>query len=185
MNRMSLRRSVKRIDANKDSKLKGARCRPWRNRSTIVRAKSAGLGLPNGDAAYDRGSNAARSIADEGGQESLPLHRAKRSKRKTKARSNLSHTEVWTIHWLNVEDVLPPNIAGDRPAGRSGRRINLAPLVVGEIERTDGGKANQHQNSTYYDIDNQALTSFSEEDSLGASQPTEAVPIPSSCPSFQ
>ena len=71
------------------------------------------------------------------------------------------HTDVWTIHWLNVEDVLPPNIAGDRPAGRSGRRINLAPLVVGEIERTDGGKANQHQNGTYYDIDNQELTSFS------------------------
>src|SRR6266851_728118 len=93
MNRMSLRRSVKRIDAKKDSKLKGARCRPWRNRSTIVRAKSAGLGQSNGDAAYDRGSNAARSIADDGGQESLPLYPAPRDgKRKTKARSNLSHT---------------------------------------------------------------------------------------------
>jgi hypothetical protein len=68
---------------------------------------------------------------------------------------------------------------------RSGRRKNLAHLVVGEIERTDDGKANQHQNSTYYDIDNQELTSFSVEDSLGVSQPTEAVPIPPSCPSFQ
>jgi len=47
MNRMSLRRSVKRIDAKKDGKLKSARCRPWRNRSTIVSAKSAGLGQSN------------------------------------------------------------------------------------------------------------------------------------------
>ena len=97
----------------KDSKLKRARCRPWRNRSTIVRAKSAGLGQPNGDAAYDRGSNAARSIADEGGQESLPLYPAPRDvSAKQMRRSNLSHTDVWTIHWLNVEDVLPPTLLG-------------------------------------------------------------------------
>ena len=79
----------------------------------------------------------------------------------------------------------PHSIAGDGPAGPFRASENLAPLVVGEIERTDGSKANQHQNSTYYDINNQELTSFSVEDSLGASQPTEAVPIPPSCSSFQ
>ncbi|PYU37274.1 MAG: hypothetical protein DMG54_34265 [Acidobacteria bacterium] len=45
------------------------------NRSTIVRAKPTGPGQSNGDAGYDRGWNARRSIADGGGQEFLLAER--------------------------------------------------------------------------------------------------------------
>src|SRR6266850_3249204 len=41
------------------------------SRSTNVRAKPTGLDQPNGDRAYDRGSNVARPGADGGEQESL------------------------------------------------------------------------------------------------------------------
>src|SRR5215470_7099360 len=96
----------------------------------------------------------------------------------------------WRSSWLSGDKAIlqtfsPHSIAGDGPAGPFRASETLAPLVVGETERTDGHKANQHQNSTYYYIDNQELTSFSVEDLLGASQPTQVVPIPVSCPSFQ
>jgi hypothetical protein len=76
-----------------------------------------------------------------------------------------------SLHFRDLPRRDPPKMArlteADTIAGPAGpfrASENLAPLVVGEIERTDGGKANQHQNSTYYDIDNQELTSFSVED---------------------
>ena len=40
-----------------------------------MRAQPTGLGQSNADAGYDRGGNARRSIADDGGRESLPAER--------------------------------------------------------------------------------------------------------------
>ena len=45
------------------------------SRSTNVRAKPKGLDQPNGDGAYDRGSNVARLGVDAGEQESLLAER--------------------------------------------------------------------------------------------------------------
>src|SRR6267142_212372 len=48
---------------------------PIASRSTNVRARPTGLDQPNGDGAYDRGSNVARPGADAGEQESLLAER--------------------------------------------------------------------------------------------------------------